>query len=70
MGHLRCNSNTGQLTKILIEYTQLECGCSKAIFESIHDEYKPKILKRNWVTDIWAHLDLFNAELEISIIWK
>jgi hypothetical protein len=60
----------GQLMKMLIEYTQLECGCPKAIFESSHDQYTPTILTNNWVTEIWAYLELCNAELDISGLWK
>jgi hypothetical protein len=27
LGHLRCGDTTGELMKMLLEYTQLECGC-------------------------------------------
>jgi hypothetical protein len=27
MGHLRCSDATGRLMQMLLEYTQLECGC-------------------------------------------
>jgi hypothetical protein len=70
MVHLGCKNNIGQLMKMVIEYTQLKCGCPKAIFEYIHDQYKPTILMNNWVTEIWAYIDLCNAELEISVMWK
>jgi hypothetical protein len=29
MGHLRCNSTTGKLMRSMLDYTQLECGCSE-----------------------------------------
>jgi hypothetical protein len=57
MGHLCCKSNTGQLMKMLIKFTQLECGCPKAIFEASHPQYKPMILMSNWAMEIWAYLD-------------
>jgi hypothetical protein len=56
--------------KMLIEYTQVECGFPKAIFKSSHDQYKPMILTNNWLTEIWAYLDLGNAELETIGLWK
>jgi hypothetical protein len=71
MGHLRCKNNTGQLLKILIDFTHLECGCPMAIFESSHHaQYKLTILTSNWVTDIWTYPTLYNAQLEISGLWK
>jgi hypothetical protein len=29
MGHIRCNSTTGKLMRLMLDYTQLECGCSR-----------------------------------------
>jgi hypothetical protein len=28
LGHLRCGDATGRLMQMLLEYTQLECGCN------------------------------------------
>jgi hypothetical protein len=33
LGHLRCGDHTGQLMRMLIEYTQLECGTMENILE-------------------------------------
>jgi hypothetical protein len=33
MGHLRCNSTTGKLMRSMLDYTQLECGCSGNVLE-------------------------------------
>jgi hypothetical protein len=33
MGHLRCNSTTGKLMRSMLDYTQLECGCSGNLLE-------------------------------------
>jgi hypothetical protein len=56
--------------KMLIEFTQLECGCPEAILETSCVQYKPTILTGNWVTEIWAYLALCGAKLEISGLWK
>jgi hypothetical protein len=41
MGHLTCNSNTGKLMRSMLDYTQLECGCTgtrlRKVFKCYHD---------------------------------
>jgi hypothetical protein len=33
MGHLRCNGTTGKIMRSMLDYTQLECGCSGNVIE-------------------------------------
>jgi hypothetical protein len=68
MGHLRYKSNTGHLMKMLIEFTQLECWCPDAIFETSYMQYKPTILTSKWVNEIWAYLELCSAKHEKSLM--
>jgi hypothetical protein len=44
MGHLRCNSTTGKLMRSMIDYTQLECGCSGNVLEEDYKRYSRVLL--------------------------
>jgi hypothetical protein len=39
MGHIRCNSTTGKLMRSMLDYTQLECGCSGNVLEEDNGRY-------------------------------
>jgi hypothetical protein len=39
MGHLRCNITTGKLMRSILDYTQLECGCSGNVLEEDYERY-------------------------------
>jgi hypothetical protein len=39
MGHLRCNSTTGKLMRSMLDYTQLECGCTVNVLEQDYGRY-------------------------------
>jgi hypothetical protein len=39
MGHLRCEDDMGKLIKMLVEFTQLECGCLVIVFELVYEKY-------------------------------
>jgi hypothetical protein len=41
-----------------------------AIFKSSHAQYKPMLLTSNWMVEIWVYIALYNAQLEISGMWK
>jgi hypothetical protein len=57
MGHLRCEDGMGTLIKMLVEFTQLECGCLVLVFELDYEEYMITILTRNWVMEISTLFD-------------
>jgi hypothetical protein len=40
LGHLRCGDHTGQLMRMVIEYTQLECGTMENILEQDYDKFR------------------------------
>jgi hypothetical protein len=39
LGHLRCKDTTGQLIWMMMEYTQMECGCTGKLFEQSYKQY-------------------------------
>jgi hypothetical protein len=66
MGNLRCNSTTGKLTRSMLDYTQLECGCSGNVLEEDYKKYSRVLLTENWITGIWEHLHLCKSTLKIT----
>jgi hypothetical protein len=58
MGHLRCNSTTDKLMRSMLDYTQLECGCSGNVLEEDYKRYARVLLTEKWITGIWEHLHL------------
>jgi hypothetical protein len=69
MGHLLCQEGTLKLMKMLIEFTQVECGILEPIFTLDYDEYMTTIFTRKWVTEIWAYLGLCKVKLNSVQRW-
>jgi hypothetical protein len=61
MGHLRCNSTTGNLMRSMLDYTQLE---------EDYERYSRVLLTENWITGIWEHLHSCKSTLKITAEWK
>jgi hypothetical protein len=53
--HLLCGDHTGQLIRMIIEYTQLECGTMENILEQDYNKFSKYIINKNWITEIWQH---------------
>jgi hypothetical protein len=70
MGHLHCNSSTGKLMRSMLDYTQLECGCTGNVLEQDYGRYSSVIMTENWITAIWEHLHSCNSTLKITVKWK
>jgi hypothetical protein len=70
LSHLRCGDHTGQLLRIIIEYTQLECGTMEIILEQDYDKFSKCIISKNWITEIWQHLHSCNATVAVQQKWK
>jgi hypothetical protein len=70
MGHLRCNITTGKLMRSMLDYTQLECGCSGNVLEEDYERYSRVLLTENWITGIWEHLHSCKSTLKITAEWK
>jgi hypothetical protein len=70
MGHLRCNITTGKLMRSMLDYTQLEGGCSGNVLEEDYERYSRVLLTENWITSIWEHLHSCKSKLKITAEWK
>jgi hypothetical protein len=70
LGHLRCGDTTGELVQMLIEYTQLECGCIGNPLQQDYKKYECLLLNKNWITEVWGHLSTCKATVEINGIWE
>jgi hypothetical protein len=70
LGHLRCNSTTGKLMRSMLDYTQLECGCSGNVLEEDYERYSRVLLTENLITGIWEHLHSCKSTLKITAEWK
>jgi hypothetical protein len=70
MGHIRCNSTTGKLMRSMLDYTQLECGCSGNVLKEDYARYSRVLLTENWIAGIWEHLNLCKSTLKITAEWK
>jgi hypothetical protein len=70
MGHLRCNSTTGKLMRSILDYTQLECGCSVNVLEQYYGRYSRVFMMENWITQIWEHLHSCKSTLKITVECK
>jgi hypothetical protein len=44
LGYLRCRDTTGQLIKMMMEFTQLEYGCTGNAFEQSYKKYARAII--------------------------
>jgi hypothetical protein len=46
LGHLRCGDTTGELVQMMLEYTQLECGCRGNLLQQDYKNYECLLLKK------------------------
>jgi hypothetical protein len=63
LGHLRCGDTTGELIQMLLEYTQLECGCRGNPLQQDYKNYEELLLNKNWITEVWGHPSTCKATL-------
>jgi hypothetical protein len=70
MGHIHCNSTTGKFMRSMLDYTQLECGCSINVLEQDYGRYSRVLMTENWITVIWKHLYSCKSTLKIIAEWK
>jgi hypothetical protein len=53
----------------MLDYTQLECGCSVNVLEEDYERYSWVRLTENWITGIWEHLHSCKSTLKITAEW-
>jgi hypothetical protein len=70
LGHLRSDYTSGTLYRILIEFTQLECGMEQEILSCDIDKYENNILTPNWITECWRFLNQCDATIQTTGSWK
>jgi hypothetical protein len=70
LGHLRCGDATGRLMQMLLEYTQLECGCHGNPLAQDYNNYSALIINTNWITEVWEHLNTCKATVEVDGVWQ
>jgi hypothetical protein len=54
----------------MLDYTQLECGCSGNVLEQDCGRYSRVLMTENWITGIWEHLYSCKSTLKIIAEWK
>jgi hypothetical protein len=70
LGHLCCSDATGRLMKMLLGYTQLECGCRGNPLAQNYNNYSALLINTNWITEVWEHLKTCKAKVEIVGLWQ
>jgi hypothetical protein len=70
LGHLYCGNATGRLMQMLLEYTQLECGCRGNPLAQDYNNYSALLINTNWITKVWEHLQTCKAKVEIGGLWQ
>jgi hypothetical protein len=69
IGSILCNDTTGQLARMMLEFVKLECGCIDNVLEQDYELYHGAIIDNNWITEIWSHLQLYDARIQINGLW-
>jgi hypothetical protein len=70
LGHLRYGDATGRLIQMLLEYTQLECGCRGNPLAQYYNNYLALFINANWITEVWEHLHTYKATVEVDGLWQ
>jgi hypothetical protein len=70
LGHLRCGDATGHLMQMLLEYTQLECGYRENPLAQDYNSYSALLINKNWITEVWEHIQTCKAKVEIDGLWQ
>jgi hypothetical protein len=52
LGHLRCGDAMGHLMQILLEYSQLKCGCRGNPLAQDYNNYSTLLINTNWITEV------------------
>jgi hypothetical protein len=70
LGHLICGDAMGCLMQMLLEYTQLECGCHGNPLAQDYNSYSALLIHKNWITEVWEHLHTCKATVEVDGMWQ
>jgi hypothetical protein len=53
----------------MLKFVKLECGCIGKVFEQDYEQYHGTVIDKNWITEIWSHLQLYDAKIQINVLW-
>jgi hypothetical protein len=70
LGHFRYGEGTGHLMQMLLEYTQLECGCRGNPLAQDYINYYALLINSKWITEVWEHLHTCKATVEVDGLWQ
>jgi hypothetical protein len=70
LGNIRCDDATGRLMQMLLEYTQLECGCRGNPLTQEYNNYSALLINMNWIAEVWEHLQTCKKKVEIDGLWQ
>jgi hypothetical protein len=56
--------------QMLLEYTQLECGCRGNPLAQDYNKYSSLLINTNYITEVWEHLQTCKAKVEIDGVWQ
>jgi hypothetical protein len=56
--------------QMLLEYTQLECGCRGNPLTQEYNNYSARLINMNWITEVWEHLQTCKEKVEIDGLWQ
>jgi hypothetical protein len=70
LGHLCCGDAIGRIMKMLLGYTQLECGCRGNPLAQDYNNYSYLLINTNWITEVWEHLQTCKPKVEIGDLWQ
>jgi hypothetical protein len=69
LGSIRCNDTIWQQARMMLEFVKLECGCTGNVLEQDYERYRGTIIGKNWIVEIWSHLQLYDAKIQIKGLW-
>jgi hypothetical protein len=53
----------------MLEFAKLECGCTDNVLEQDYERYLGKVIDKNWITEKWSHLQLYDAKIQVKGLW-
>jgi hypothetical protein len=66
LGRLGCVDATERLMQMLLEYTQLECGCRGNPLAQDYNNYSALPIHTNWITEVWERINTCEVTVEVE----
>jgi hypothetical protein len=68
-GGIQYNDTKWQLGRMMFEFAKLECVFTGNVLEQDYERYRGAIIYKNWITEIWSHLQLYDAKIQTNGLW-